>query len=160
MTTFDDFATRFPAQVMLPSAGLLLAAACALGMAAFTGLMPGKVANQDVHEAAAHFHAADVGLVRVACGVNCGVVERIRVRHTPRAESVEDPSSLFGNALSVYAGNAENYLASFERHYRLTIRMPDRSTRVIALSAQPQYAVGDQVTLTDSGLLTPAVYEF
>ncbi len=148
-------------RLLAPSAGLLLAAVCALGMAAFTGLIPGKAAPQDAFDVAAHFGNADSGAPAAVCGADCGRVERIRVMHAPRAGGVEaaGDGNLFSNAINLYTGNASGYLASFERRYRLTIRMPDRSTRVATLSSQPQYAVGDRVILTESGSIVRADYD-
>ena len=170
--------TPVKSSVLYPTAAVLVIIFSMLGIAAFTGLIPGSIAHQDAYDVAARGGAATPA--DPACA-RCGVVEQIRTFEAPHrttglgAVAGGIAGALLGNSIGhgngraagtlvgaaggAYAGNAIEKNARRDLRYRVTVRMQDGSVRVLTERAAPAFSVGDQVRLSDSGRIVPMQFD-
>lgn len=132
--------------------GALLLVFALLALAMFANVINGHPSLEDGYLTAGAIGGTGATREVLDCA-NCAKVQQIRVLHLPRSADGQawDASSLFGPGISAYTGNAGGYLSNFDRRYRVTLHMPDGSTRTTETGLPPQFAVGDEVMLTDGG---------
>lgn len=119
------------------TAAVLVIVLATLGIAVFTGLIPGAVVHQDAYDVAAG------GVMPVADSEprcrGCGVIKRIRPDHASPA-----------------TGGVGDERESRESRYRITLRTWDGGSRELTVTGAPAFAVGDRVRIDDSGALVSA----
>lgn len=167
--------------VLYPVAAALVIVFSMVGIAAFTGLIPGSVAQEDAYDFAAHHWTPPPPPPPWDACVRCGVVEQIRVVEVPRQTSGLGAvaggvvGALLGNSIGhgngravgtiagaaggAYAGNTIEKNSNRELRFHVTVRMQDGRARMVTESSRPAYAVGEQVRVSDSGALIPVLHE-
>lgn len=124
--------------------------ACLIGLSAYTGMLPGKLAPMR-DEGPALRSESKPG----TCAL-CGTIESIRT-----VEVMDDASASPGtaapSALDAPGGTASG--SEVERNarrrlvFRVTLRMDDGSFRAISLSSPPAFSVGDKVRVVEGRLV-------
>jgi hypothetical protein len=135
------------APAFLGTAAIAAIALSTLGIAAFTGLIPGSVAHQDAYDVAAG------GIAPLVAGdprcANCGVIEQIHASLAPSVAGIGARGDV------AFAGNSVATGEEREARYRITVRMQDGGARILTGAAPPAAAVGARVRVSGNGSLVP-----
>jgi outer membrane lipoprotein SlyB len=146
----NTFASRFARQslVALAVAGLTIAVPGAPAVAA--GSSSSKTCAdcgviEDIRTVEQEGDASGIGAV--AGGVAGGLLG-----HQVGEGRGKDVATIAGVAGGAYAGHTIEKKMKKTKHYEITVRMHDGSSRVVSQSEEPRFAIGDPVKVVDGQL--------